>query len=684
MKSMLASPRPVSRRPTRGAAKLTAVLIVPASMLFAQPTGARITTISVPTSGQVVFDAVGYQYYMRGPVTIGSAQPQPGGGTCADSAGGFGPGVIYQPCSNAQVVKVDPAGNVVFGTYLGGQSNDSTTALAVDSSGNTFLTGHTGGQFPTTPDSAIPSSTTSPSFAARLSSDGSAFLYVTYLPAGFNSAAIALDTQDNAYITGQTNTGAAGVVKLSPDGSAILYNIVFAPPSSSGNSNGTAITIDPSGNTVVAGWTASPSLPVTSSAIQSTLAGAQNLFLVKLDPSGNVIFATYFGGSGIDAPIALQTDSAGSIYLAGTTTSLDFPITPGTFEPTPIVPLWNNQGPGGFALKLNPSATRLAWSTYIMSMDIGGVQSAQSGVRQLAVTPSGDVYLGGVTGATFPVTPSAPEVCFAGSSAGFVAHLNPHGALADATYLNAPSPAYQVDSVYGLAANAAGQVQAVWQYLSGYDVESTLQFGSSDSSAAACLSANVLNAASMTTNNGIAAGELITLTGFGIGPVQGVSYTAGPNGQIPMATGGVQVLFGSTPAPVLYASSTQINAIAPTGLTGSASITVTYNNQQFGPITAPVTFASPGFFRRNAGYSIQAAAVNEDGTINSSSNPAAPGSIVSVWATGYGVTNPSCTSGELNVPESAALAPGVVPVNNGGVNVTYVGSAPDSCAASYS
>jgi hypothetical protein len=78
-------------------------------------------------------------------------------------------------------------GNVVFGTYLGGQTNDAGTALAVDSSGNTFLTGHTEGQFPTTPGSAIPSSTTAPTFAARLNSDGSTLLYVTYLPSTINT-----------------------------------------------------------------------------------------------------------------------------------------------------------------------------------------------------------------------------------------------------------------------------------------------------------------------------------------------------------------------------------------------------------------------------------------------------------------------------------------------------------------
>lgn len=682
MKSTADSPYPVSNRPTLWGVKLIGVVFLTASMLIAQSAPAGITTITVPTVGAAIFDAAGNQYYMQGPSTPGSAQPQPANGTCYP--GGIGPPVPIT-CSAAQIVKVDPSGSVVFGTYLGGQTNDSGNALAVDSAGDTFLTGSTGGLLPTTSGSAIPTSTTSTTFAARLSSDGSTFLYVTYLPSTvYITTAIALDSQDNAYITGQTNSGAAIVIKLSPDGSAFLYDNLITPASASptGSSRGTAIAIDPPGNAIVLGWTSSPNLAVTPGALQSSLTGTRNIFLAKLDPSGNILFASYLGGSGTDSPTALQVDTSGNIYIAGATTSLDFPTTPGTFQPTAMVPLWNNYGPGGFAAKLSSSATQLVWSTYVMSSDYSGLPN---GVTQMAVIPSGDVYLAGVTGATFPVTPSAPEVCFAGSFAGFIAHLNPQGALADATYLSnieVANLASEVNGMFGLTVNSGGQLQAVWQSLDNSSGSSTIlgsniQFGTAGSTAPACLSSTILNAATMNPGSGVAPGEIVTLTGFGIGPAQGVSYTAGPQGQIPTTTGGVQVFFGSTPAPVLYASATQINAIAPTDLTGSASVTVTYNNQQLGPITAPVTFASPGFFRLNAGYSTQAAGINEDGSINGPSNPAPPGSILSLWATGFGPTNPSCTSGELNVPEAAPLAPGVsVLINGGATIIPYAGSSP--------
>ena len=681
MKSTPNPPRRVSLRPRTEALKLTAVALASAAMLFAQ-TQASITTISVPTYGQAFFDSAGNQYYMQGPVTPGSAQSQPGGGDCPVYTGGFGPGVIYEPCPDAQIVKVDPSGKVVFGTNLGGPTADSGTALAIDPSGNVFIAGSTHGQFPPTSGAAIPSSATAATFAARLSSDGSTFLYSTYLPDSLAKAtAIAIDTQDNAYITGTTTSGGCTIVKLSADGSTIIYDVALGPGSNTSSpiataptSADTVVAIDPSGDAIVAGWTSSANFPVTSGALQSSLNGSQNLFLVKLDPSGNVLFSTYLGGSGYDVPAVLQTDSSGNIYLAGSTSSIDFPTTPGTFQPAAIVPLWNNFGPGGFVAKLNPAATQLIWSTYVMSVD-GGLEV---GVQQMTVVPSGEVYLGGVTGAGFPVSPSAPAVCFAGASAGFIAHLNSQGALADATYLIAsetPSPFEQVNAVYGLAANSSGKVLAVWHY-SGSNVASAIGFGSAGSMAAACLSPSVLNAVTMTANNGIAPGEFVTLTGFGIGPAEGISYTPGPQGQIPTETGGVQVLFGTTPAPVIYASSQQVNAIAPANASDS-SVTVIYNRQQFGPIAVPVSFGSPGFLRRNPGYSTQGDANNEDGTPNSPSNPAAPGSVVSLWATGYGPTNPPCTSGELNVPEASGLAPGVSAiVSNGSTSVTYAGSSP--------
>jgi uncharacterized protein (TIGR03437 family) len=181
----------------------------------------------------------------------------------------------------------------------------------------------------------------------------------------------------------------------------------------------------------------------------------------------------------------------------------------------------------------------------------------------------------------------------------------------------------------------------------------------------------------------------VTLTGFGIGPDIGVVYQPDSQGNVPTQLAGVQVLFDGVPVPILYAQSRQINAIAPVGLgaTGTPhNVTVTYNTQQFGPAVAYATFGSPGIFRLQIGQSAQAVAINQDGTLNGPTNPAARGSIVAVWGTGYGQTDPLCQSGGLNLPYAAPLSPGISALIYNAdpsllgvqvpASVTYAGSAP--------
>src|ERR1039458_1797053 len=80
-----------------------------------------------------------------------------------------------------------------------------------------------------------------------------------------------------------------------------------------------AARLDAAGNLLVAGWTNSPDFPVSSGVVQPYLAGAPNIFVTKLSPIGRFLFSTYLGGSGLDIPSAIQTDSAGHIYVTGIT-----------------------------------------------------------------------------------------------------------------------------------------------------------------------------------------------------------------------------------------------------------------------------------------------------------------------------------------------------------------------------
>ena len=400
-----------------------------ASGIAAQSVPASIQTIDQPTYGQAVFDGAGNAYYLFGPTTAGAAQTQSGGGSCPN-------GKIPMACADAEVVKFDASGNEIFGTLLGGPTADTGTALAVDAAGNVFLTGTTAGQFPTTAGAAIAASTTAQVFAARLSADGSKFLYSTYLPdTAATSTAIAVDAHDNAYIAGTTAAGHAYVVKVSPDGSSIVYNV---PIGGSGSDAATSITIDGAGHAIVVGRTTSADFPVTAGALQPKLSGVQNVFLVRLDASGHVLVSTYLGGSGSEAPAAVGVDGAGNIDIVGQTSSLDFPTTAGTFQAAPLVPAWNNSSPGGFVAQVSPDGSALQWASYVQSNDTGQQRpNIQFGVSQMAVTAAGDIYLGGVAGVGFPTTPSAPQACLLGPASmnGFVAHVSAQGALLDATYI---------------------------------------------------------------------------------------------------------------------------------------------------------------------------------------------------------------------------------------------------------
>src|SRR5580693_1286942 len=234
------------------------VVCFASASLVAQSSPGSIVSHPLLVNGPSVIDAAGNTYttttttYPGLMVTPGAAQTQFGGAT---EVCGFLKFPI--PCTDAYIAKVDASGRVVFATYLGGSAIDGGNAVAVDAAGNVYVTGYTNGPFngftpgpfPTTPNAAIPISTSSTAFAAKLSADGSTFIYSTYLPATVASVSgIAVDLQGNAYVVGKTTTNHACVIKLSADGSAFVYTTVL------GGTNrefAIAVVADAAGNAVV-------------------------------------------------------------------------------------------------------------------------------------------------------------------------------------------------------------------------------------------------------------------------------------------------------------------------------------------------------------------------------------------------------------------------------------------------
>jgi uncharacterized protein (TIGR03437 family) len=199
--------------------------------------------------------------------------------------------------SNAFVTKLNPAGTaLVYSTYLGGsgssQRGDSASGLAVDGSGNAYITGAAG-------------STDFPATQGALQ---------------------------------ETNHSAAGnnafVTKLNPAGSALVYSTYLG---GSGSDAASGVAVDGSGNAYIAGAASSTDFPVTQGALQTTNRNAAggNAFVTELNRAGSaLVYSTYLGGSGGDAASGVAVDGSGNVYIAGEAGSTDFPVTPGAFQAT--------------------------------------------------------------------------------------------------------------------------------------------------------------------------------------------------------------------------------------------------------------------------------------------------------------------------------------------------------------
>jgi uncharacterized protein (TIGR03437 family) len=158
----------------------------------------------------------------------------------------------------------------------------------------------------------------------------------------------------------------------------------------------------------------------------------------------------------------------------------------------------------------------------------------------------------------------------------------------------------------------------------------------------------VLNAASY-VGGAVAAGEIVTIFGSAIGPEQPVSASFAANRLLGTTLAETRVLFGGLPAPLLYVSAAQTTAIVPQAVASMSSVAVQveYRGTLSNPVTLPVLRAHPGIFTPNASGTGQAAVVNEDGTLNSASNPARRGSVIAIFGTGGGPTDPALADGQI-------------------------------------
>jgi uncharacterized protein (TIGR03437 family) len=179
----------------------------------------------------------------------------------------------------------------------------------------------------------------------------------------------------------------------------------------------------------------------------------------------------------------------------------------------------------------------------------------------------------------------------------------------------------------------------------------------------------------------VAPGELVTIFGTSIGPTAAAGATVNPaSGTLPLTLGGVQVTFNGQPAPLLYGSAGQINAVAPFEIAGQSTVqlAITQANGQSLATTLPVVESNPSIFSANASGTGQGAILNNaDLTRNSASNPAALGSVIAIYATGTGVTKPASVDGSLTGTNPPLVAqPVTVTIGGQNAQVLYQGAAP--------
>jgi hypothetical protein len=383
--------------------------------------------------------------------------------------------------SDVFIAKLNSKGTaLVYATYLGGRSYDSGNAIAVDASGNAYITGKTSStNFPTvSPFQATLGTGTCQfavpcwdAFVAKINPTGSALVYSTYLGGSGGSSddvglGIRVDGSGNAYVTGWTESnnfptlnafqGTHGarscrdvycpdvfVTKLNPSGTALVYSTYLG---GSMDDRGYGIAVDGTGAAYVTGYTCSTDFPVSNAA--QAAGGNCDAFVTKLAPSGAALtYSTYLGGRAYDEGNAIAVDSGGSAYVTGATFSTNFP----TVNPLQGAKRGDQDA---FVTKLAAVGSTLTYSTYL-----GGGGFYEEG-NAIAVDSEGNAYVTGFTTSTDFLVLDAFQAVYRGGYDVFVTKLSPAGSAAlYSTYLGGTSS----ESAYGIAVDSSGNV-----YVSGY------------------------------------------------------------------------------------------------------------------------------------------------------------------------------------------------------------------------
>ncbi len=520
--------------------------------------------------------------------------------------------------SNCFVTKLDPSGNIIYSTYFGGSGGDTATAMTVDAAGNVYVTGTTGSvDFPTSKGTYAPSAPPpfqgeqTASFLFKLNPDGS-LGYSTYFAAGQQTQALAVGSDGSAYLTGATY----GSLPVTPG----AYQSAFCCPPALENfflpaSDAFLTRFDPAASALifstylgVAGATGNALVVASdgSAYVGSSLTAG----IYRMAPTGSSLLASV---TGLISPQAMALAADDSLYVAGFAGSgplLPFQPTAGAFQtmsnPLPDLPDQGNESPGNAIAKLDPPLQHILAGTYFYSVNGNSVSA-------LALDAAGNVYAGGYTSLGLPMRTPLQE----GFGYGFLSELS--GDLKTLLFSSYFGADYNF-GVQGVAVGTDGSIVIGGPETVENFVPSPANIWVNSLALAAPPALridSVVNAASL-IDGPISGGETIVVRGSGFGS-------------------DAQLLIGKVAVSAISIHATEITASVPSNIpTSTAEVIVQSGGAASNQVLVPVAATAPGIFSANGNGYGQGYILNKDGSLNTPSNPAAPGDRITIYATGVG------------------------------------------------
>jgi uncharacterized protein (TIGR03437 family) len=528
-------------------------------------------------SGLVVDSAgnayiTGFAYSTDFPVTAGAFQ------STNKAAVPPGPGGVFPSYNRSTpfVTKLNATGTaLLYSTYLGGSggnsyNSDTATALAVDGSGNAYVTGRAySTDFPVTAGAFQPTNRAQANsafdvFVTKLNSAGTALVYSTYL-------------------------GGSGVA-ASGSGN---------PPAS--GDGATALAVDGSGNAYIAGSASSANFPVTQGALQAAnhSASGSNAFVAQLNPSGNaLIYATYLGGSGSDSASGLALDGSGNAYITGNASSLNFPVTAGAFQTANHSA---NQGSNAFVAKLNLGAISVLpplapadgvteGAGFTSRISAGGIGTIFGTNLATVTTNASSLPLPTILSGT-TVTMNGTAVPLFYVSPGQINFQVPWQLLSSSTAtLTVTAPGGTSPAITVSLASASPGIFMINTANSA--TQGAIQFSNTTTFAAP------VGALPGNTSRPATSGDLLTIFCSGLGPVSNTPASgsaAGNAGSMSQVQAAVSVTIGGQSAPVSFAGLApgfvglyQVNVTFPSGVASGNAVPVVVTTVSLGSNTATI------------------------------------------------------------------------------------------------